>query len=86
MAILQERQAAVQDMAWRQGMEVNRARDEAEEVTEQYWQLHDALLEKQQEMDEMEAQLESARSQAVGLQVGPPPPPPPPPPPLLPCS
>ena len=66
---VQERQAAVQDMAWRQGMEVNRARDEAEEVTEQYWQLHDALREKQQEMDEMEAELEAARSQGVGLQV-----------------
>ena len=50
-------------------MEVNRARDEAEEVTEQYWQLHDALQEKQRELDEMEVALEAARSQASGMQV-----------------
>ena len=51
-------------------MEVNNARDEAEEATEQYWQLHDAMLEKQQELDAMQAELEAARSQAAGLQVG----------------
>ena len=66
---LQDRQEAVQDMAWRQGMEVNNARDETEDITEQYWELHDRMQEKQREMEALQAELETARSQAAGLQV-----------------
>lgn len=66
---MQDRQEAVQDMAWRQGMEINNARDETEDITEQYWELHDRMQEKQREMEALQTELEAARSHAAGLQV-----------------